>query len=450
MSEPQTRPPVRELLDVYGRRYRIGESDRALLGRSRTWMGWLATAAMFAAGVQQYGFGAIAPVLTRGHGWTFTEVVLAFGLWAVCQSSVAFPVAWLRDRRLLSPAAAVVLGGVLCTAGLVTLGHASSLPAVFLGYSVAGGIGTGLVYATCVGAVMRWFPDRTAARAGVVSGAFAFGSVPFLLIAGYVLSVDNRAMLLDVTAALVLAVIIGSGLLLRYPPEHWWPERPDPREWALDKAHNRSVAANRPALRHFRPGEVLRCRKALPLYLTVALAGAVLLFDIGYLATFVAARGGGPVLAAFALAVLALVTGGGRVLLGWLSDRLGRRRILRLALATGGVAQFVLFYSGEHRDAVGLLVGVALAGLGNGCCYTLLVSLVREYFGEESALQNFGVLYAAKAVGAVLGIGLAAFVVTAHGYFGAFAAAGILSLAGAVLTGRVAQPGRPKSLLPTA
>jgi hypothetical protein len=70
---------------------------------------------------------------------------------------------------------------------------------------------------------------------------------------------------------------------------------------------------------------------------------------------------------------------------------------------------------------------------------------VREYFGEESALQNFGVLYSAKAVGAVVGVGLAAF-----GLVGAFAAAGILSLAGAVATGWLSQPGRPKSLLPTA
>jgi MFS family permease len=79
-----------------------------------------------------------------------------------------------------------------------------------------------------------------------------------------------------------------------------------------------------------------------------------------------------------------------------------------------------------------------------------LIGLVREYFGEESALQNFGILYSAKAVGAVLGIGLAAFVVTTHGYVSAFAAAGVLSLAGAVLAGRLAQPGRPKSLLPVA
>jgi len=60
------------------------------------------------------------------------------------------------------------------------------------------------------------------------------------------------------------------------------------------------------------------------------------------------------------------------------------------------------------------------------------------------------VLYSAKAAGAVVGLGLAGFVVTTRGYAGAFAAAGVLSLAGAVLAGRLTQPGRPESLLPAA
>ncbi|HET6709797.1 MFS transporter, partial [Amycolatopsis sp.] len=246
--------------------------------------------------------------------------------------------------------------------------------------------------------------------------------------------------LLDVTAAVVFAVIAGCAALLRYPPRHWWPTTPEPRTWALDRTHNR-----RPAVRHYRPAELFRCGTTLSLYLVVVLAAAVLLFDLAYLATFTAARSG-PGLAAAALALLAAATGGGRVLVGRLADRLGRHRILRFALFAGGVAQFVLFYSGEHRHAVGLLLGVALAGLGNGCCYTLLVGLVREYFGEDSVAQNFGILYSAKAVGALVGIGLATLFVTAH----AFTAAAVLSLAGAVLSGRLSQPGRPKSLLPAA
>ncbi|MER6798363.1 MFS transporter, partial [Amycolatopsis mediterranei] len=262
---------VRELRDVYGRRYRVGETDRELLGRPRAWITGLAAAAMLAAGVQQYGFGAIVPSLSRTPGWTFGGIALSLAVWAVCQAGAAFPVAWLRDRGLLPARVAMAAGAVLCAAGLVTLGHATSLSAVFLGYSVLGGLGTGLVYATCVGAVLAWFPDGTGPRAGLVSGAFAFGSVPFVVLAAALPAA--RQTLLDVTAAVVLVVIGGCAALLRYPPRHWWPGTPEPRAWALDPAHNR-----RPAVRHYRPAELFRCGTTLSLYLVVVLAAAVLLF----------------------------------------------------------------------------------------------------------------------------------------------------------------------------
>jgi MFS family permease len=419
--------------DHGGRLYRVGETDADLLGLSRGWMLWCGWAAMLAAGVAQYGFGAVVPVLAGVRGWSTPELFWALALWVVCQAGTAFPAAWLRDRGALGPVSAMVLGAVLCATGLVTLAHANGFAVVVLGYSVLGGIGTGLVYATALGTVVRWFPDRVSARVASVSGAFAYGAVPFVLVAGFLLRPDNVAAFLDVAAVVVLLVIAASGVLLKDPPTHWWPPSPQPREWALDKAH-------RFALRPYRPLEALRCGTFAPMYAGVVFAAAVSLFDLVYVPTFVLDGGGGPVFASVALSVLAGSTGGGRVLVGWISGRIGRRRASRWAMATGGLAQFVLLWSGQADQVVGLLIGAALAGLGTGCCYSLSVGLVREYFGETSTLQNFGVLYTAKAAGALL----AAIVLVSQGYVFAFAAAGVLGLLGAVLAGYLSQPGRPQ------
>lgn len=436
--------------DYYGRLYRVGETDHDLLGRSRNWMLWCSWAAMLAAGIQQYGFGSMVPVLGGVRGWSTSELFWALTLWTVCQAGTVFPAAWLRDSGALPATTAVVTGAVLCAIGLVTLGHASSLALVFLGYSVLGGVGTGLVYATCLGTVVRWFPDRVTARVGLVSGAFAYGCIPFVLAAGFLLHTQNRAAFLDVAGIVVLVVVAVSGMMMKDPPKGWWPahQRPHPRVWALDKVHNPSLIGNRPAIRHYLPVEALRCGVIAPMYGGVLLAAAVSLFDLAYVPSYVMRSGAGPVLAAVTLSVLAGVTGAGRALVGWISDRVGRRKALRWAMVTGGFAQFVLLYAGLSGQAAGLVIGATLAGLGTGCCYSLLVGLVREYFGESSAVQNFGVLYTAKAAGGLFGVGLAAIVVVSHGYALAFAAAGALGLAGAVLTGALTQPGRPKPLLP--
>ena len=427
-------PESQEMRDVYGRRYRVGESDRELLGRSRNWMLWPAWAAMLAAGVQQYGFGAVVPVLVDTH--PLADVVWALALWTVCQAATVFPAMWLRDRGRLDPAPAAVAGGVLCAIGLATLGHAGALWTVYLGYSLLGGVGAGLVYAACVGTVVRWFPERVAAKVGVVSGAYAYGCVPFVIAAGLVLHTDNRMLFLDIAAAAVLVVIVVAGATLKDPPKHWWPADVEPRKWALDKARRR----NQSAVRQFLPVEALRSGAAGPMFVAVALAAAVLLFDLAFLATFSGTH--------LALGALAACTGLGRVLVGRVSDRLGRRRTWYLSLLTGSAAQFLLLWAGTHDRPVALLLGACLAGLGTGCGYTLLVALVREYFGEESGLQNFGVLYSAKAFGGVLGVGVAGAVVTTHGYPVAFVAAGLVGLVGALLTRALTQPGRTR-LLPT-
>ncbi|HEX6339488.1 OFA family MFS transporter [Umezawaea sp.] len=433
MPEPQ------EMRDVYGRRYRVGETDRDLVGRSRNWVLWSAWAAMLAAGVQQYGFGAVVPVLVETH--RLTDVVWALALWTVCQAATAFPAARLRDRGRLSPAFAVVTGGVLCGTGLATLAHATSLPVLYLGYSLLGGVGAGLVYAACVGTVVRWFPERVTSKVGIVSGAFAYGCVPFVLAAGFVLDTGSRIPFLDIAALVVLVLIVAAGVTLKDPPRHWWPAHVEPRAWALDKARRR----NQSAVRQYLPAEALRSGAGAPMFLAVALAAAVSLFDLAFLATF---SGTDPLWAAVALSALAACTGGGRVLVGRVSDHLGRRRTWYLSLLTGSAAQFVLLWGGTHDSPAALLWGACLAGLGTGCCYTLLVALVREFFGEESGLQNFGLLYSAKALGGVLGIGVAGAVVTSHGYPVAFVAAGLVGLIGALLTRALVQPGRSR-LLPT-
>ena len=69
-----------------------------------------------------------------------------------------------------------------------------------------------------------------------------------------------------------------------------------------------------------------------------------------------------------------------------------------------------------------------------------LVGVTREYFGETNGAQNFGVLYTAKAAGALI----AAVVLASQGPAFAFVAAGVLGLAGAVLTRHLSQPGRPR------
>lgn len=398
--------------DYYGRRYLVGESDRALLGRSRSWMLSASWVAMLAVGIGQYGYGALLPALTHAHGWSWQQGCWVLAVWTVCQGATVYPAARIR----LAPGATLLIGAVLCATGLLSL-SSGDFVAVLASHALLGGAGAGLVYGTCLGVVSRWYPERP--RTALVSGAFAYGSVPFLALAASPGTVWP-------TAAVAVLLLTGAGAaVLRNPPENWWPGHIDPKTWALDKTVNPSLRHNRPPVRQYSVGEVVRCPVSRLLYLAVACAAAVALFDVAYLA---ASSG---LLAAVVFACGSGIARGGA---GWVGARSGRSRVLCGALLTGGSAQFLILVSP--------LTGACLAGTAIGACYALLPGVVEGHFGERLGLPNFGLFYGAKAAGGLIGVLFAAFL-GAAGFF----AAGVLGVVAAHLVVALRQPGRPPRLV---
>ena len=76
----------REVTDANNRVYRVGETDRELLGKSRAWMVWLPWIAMMAVSVYEYGYGAAEEALREAHGWSMSETFWLLSIWAFFQA----------------------------------------------------------------------------------------------------------------------------------------------------------------------------------------------------------------------------------------------------------------------------------------------------------------------------------------------------------------------------
>lgn len=432
MSQPH------EVRDVYRRSYRIGETDQDLLGRSRRWILAAGLAAMFAVSAGQYGFGVILPALGPGHGWPVAHAAWLLPIWVAAQ---AIAVGFARTGRRASPMINVLAGAVLCAAGLLTLAHAREFATLALGYGVLSGAGSGLVYGSCVRAVARWYPER-ATLVSALTGAFAYGAIPVLILLGVFATPPDAVLLLDVAAVVVFVVVGAAALVLRNPPPNWWPGEVDPRVWAVDKSVNRGLRDNWPAIRRYAPGELLHCPAAWLMYAVVVCVSAGCLFDIGYLAVFANGAGWGWWFAIADAVLFAAASGAVRGPAGRACDRFGRRRMLFAAVALGALGQVLLLGAAQYRWAGLFAAGVVLAGFGLGTAYALLPRVVNGFFGDESAMANFGVLYSAKGIGGVLGVGVVA---VAGGQAG-FVAAAVLALGCLVLVPALHQPGRTLAL----
>ncbi|MBP2325306.1 MFS family permease [Kibdelosporangium banguiense] len=426
-------PSVR---DCFGRTYQVGPEPQELIGRPRTWMAWLPWAAMAATGVMQYAFGSLVPHLAE-RGWTIGGTLWLLAAWTVFQAIAGFPTAYLRERGKLGPRAVMVLGAVLMLVGLVSLAHFDSYVAALLGYSVLGGTGAGLVYATCTSTVAKWHPEQMASRVSFVTGAFAYGAVPFAVAFLF----TPPAIALDITAVLVALVVAGTGMFFRDPPANWWPPQIDPQEWAVDRRRSPSRA-----VRQFSVREALRTGVLPLMYFVLLAASAVSLFNVTFFATLGAHMNVGLAVIAFGTAILLGANGASRALAIRVSERLGRRRAIGVVLVAQAIGQICLAGAASSGSVFLLLLAVTLAGAGGGAFYPLFASLAREYFGDRDIAKTHGVVYSAKAFGGVIGVGLAALAVPDWGFPAVFLLSGIAALGSAILSVRLRRPGHVSTL----
>ena len=115
-------PVYREVVDDNGRVYRIGETDRDILGRSRAWMVWMPWIAMMAISSSEYAFTSAEETLVDAHHWGHGHIFWLLGVWVFFQAAVAFPAGHLRESGKLSAKGAMMLGAVRHIGGLSVAG----------------------------------------------------------------------------------------------------------------------------------------------------------------------------------------------------------------------------------------------------------------------------------------------------------------------------------------
>ncbi|MGW8377547.1 OFA family MFS transporter [Streptomyces sp. ODS28] len=445
-----TPQPVRFVRDAQGREYRIGESDRDLLGYPRRTMVWLPWAAMLGISIFEYAFGAAEATLSRAHHWTSTGTFWTLSVWVFFQAAVAFPAGRLREKGLLSSRAAMLIGSGASLVGCVSLAHAPSIAWAILGFGVLGGTGSGLVYATCINMVGKWYPERRGGKTGFVNGAFAYGSVPFIFLFSYGFDEGNYRMVLDLVGLYVLLLTAIAGMFFKDPPKNWWPAQVDPVARAADARTGRALAKNPPAAGQFTPRQAIRTGMLPLMWACMLCTAGVSIFGISFQVPFAKEMHFGPLVAASSMGVMAIINGTGRGLCGWLSDRLGRRQTLTGVCLVLGLSQFGVLWSGTEHLEVLFLFFAFLSGLGGGAFFPMFASLVPDYFGENHNASNYGLVYSSKVVSGLLGSGLGAAAVAAWGYDGAYVLAGAIGLFSAALSLTLRRPSAPPQTAATA
>jgi MFS family permease len=442
MSSAIANASYREITDANGRVYRVGETDRDLLGRSRASMVWLPWIAMLAVSVFEYGYGAAAQTLRHAHHWSLSQTFWLLSIWAVFQAAVAFPAGRLREKGIVSARVAMLVAAVLSAIGFFSIAHTNNLVIAYLGFAVCGGIGVGVVYATGINIVGKWFPERRGAKTGFVCSGFAYGAVPFIFIFSYALHPNTYVWVLDGVGLFMLVVVAVCGAFFQDPPKNWWPADVDPLLWSASKSGALSLRKNPPAVRQYTPREAVRTGMLPLMWLSLGITAGVSLFGISYMVPFSKDHHFGPLIAASSAGVLSIINGTGRAVTGFVSDRIGRKPTLLIVLLVEALSLVGLLYAGEAENEIAFLVFAFLVGFGGGAFYPLFAALTTDYFGENNNASNYGLVYSSKLLGSVVGIGVGGSIIEAWDYDGAYWIAAGCALLSAGIAALLRQPGR--------
>jgi OFA family oxalate/formate antiporter-like MFS transporter len=331
--------------------------------------------------------------------------------------AIIFPFAGQALEKL-GPKKQGIIGGVLVAAGWILASFVASgthsVPLFVLAYGVIGGIGVGICYIAPIQVATRWFPDRKGLATGLTVAGF--GGSPFIstYLGQRLINMDNQvsdALLYLGIAFLVILLV--SFWFMRFPEAGWKPAGWTPKA---------STAAATSAVNYNR-NEIIKTATFWFLFACFAIGSLAGLMAIGVYASIMSNTKIAIGIHTTALAtativqfILAPFNAGGRPVLGWVTDRLGPRVaamitfVLILAAAIGMIV--VGKSSGDTASTLNkVLYFVCFAAFyaGLGGWLAIAPTATAQYFGTKFSSRNYGILFLAYGVGAIIATFVAAY-----------------------------------------
>jgi OFA family oxalate/formate antiporter-like MFS transporter len=336
-------------------------------------------------------------------GWSNSQVAWIFSLAIFFLGVTA---AWggsQLPRR--NPTVMAMIGAVLFAAGYAVAAFAfsiKSLPLLYAGYGVIGGIGLGLGYVTPVATAAKWFPDRKGFATGMVVMGFGLGAL-FMskVLAPLFLGITGRNLpgSFLFMSGVFLVLGLASAAFMRNPAAGWMPKGYTPAS-SGGCADDADMPVRRAV---FSPRFLLLW---IVFFCNITAGIAIISFQSPLFQTLlkrVSPDLAPAVLAGFGatlVAVSSLFNGAGRFLWGAVSDRIGRSQTFRVMLGSLIVVFALLVITGSPWVFAVLVCWVLLC-YGGG--FGTMPSFICDVFGAGLMSTVYGSVLTAWAAAGIVG-----------------------------------------------
>lgn len=365
-----------------------------------------------------YAWSVFKKPLMADLGWSNTEVGLAFTLVILFIGvSAAFGGRFVDQAgaRKVATIAALLFGAGTLLAGLAVVLQSKWL--LWIGYGIIGGIGNGLGYITPVAVLVRWFPDKRGLITGLAVMGFGFGAAIMGQIAPLVMPALGLANTFFAFGVLFLLVLLWASRKLENPPTSW-----------VAPAPARPAAKANPIGRALDLGAALRTAQFYILWAIMFInitAGISLISNLSPMAQ--TQVGLTAVTAGTLVFVTSIFNGLGRIFWAALSDRIGRRTVFIILLASQ-IPLLLLLPGISSPWVFAIICCYVLSCYGGG--FATMPAFAADTFGTASMGGIYGKILLAWGAAGVVGPMLMEFVQNRTGSFSTalYIGAGLLAV----------------------
>lgn len=288
-----------------------------------------------------------------------------------------------------SPRTVITAGGSLMGMGWFLSGYAGNINVLSITYGIIAGGGVGIVYGVPITIVSRWFPDKKGLSVGLT--LLGFGLSPFITapIARWLIELYDPLVTFRILGIAFFLIISVLAMPLRYPKKPVIVKEKDKKTRYTDEVNTKKM---------------LRTPAFYGLWVCFATGTLIGLMTIGMSSSV-----GEEIIkldsnqAALAVSFFAVFNGLGRPLFGWLTDKLYPFRTTVIAYLLSMLSAALMLMANEGTIYL-YVIAFSILWLTLGGWLAIAPTATGIFFGQSHYSKNYGFVFTAYGVGAVLGV----------------------------------------------
>ena len=336
--------------------------------------------------IVQMGLGTIytwslfnQPLVSK-YGWSLNAVAITFSITSLSLAFSTLFASKLQEKWGLRKL--IMIAGLALGLGLILSSQASSLILLYVLAGVVVGYADGTAYITSLSNLIKWFPERKGLIAGISVSAYGSGSLIFKYVNAQLIESVGVSQAFIYWGLIVTAMIVLGACLIHQAADQGAVQETKTHEYTTK--------------------EMLGTKQVYLLFImlfTSCMSGLYLIGmvkDIGVQLVGLSAA-----TAANAVAMVAIFNTLGRIILGPLSDKIGRLKIVTGTFVV--MASSVLVLSFVDLNYGIYFVCVASVAFCFGGNITIFPAIVGDFFGMKNHSKNYGIVYQGFGFGALAG-----------------------------------------------